>query len=539
MGVYEKKENKGKKEAESSASRLKEINAVLVKYQITRGITPEKLRNILEELGPTFIKIGQIMSLHSDILPKRYCEELMKLDSDVPPMPFDDVLEVLNAAYTEPLENIFSKIDHDTLGSASIAQVHRAKLKNGEDVIIKVQRRGIRDTMQRDMRLLHKAVKLLPPIGDLRHLVDLGQVLNEMWKVTEEELNFLTEADNMEEFTANNCGINYIRIPRLYRQYTTQTVLVMEYIGGCSITDLDYLKKYEYDTEEIGRKLINNYIKQIMDDGFFHADPHPGNVKVLDGKIVWIDMGMMGRLSERYRSLLAQAVDGIANNDISKIENAVLQLGEFWNKPDRDALYAGIRDFLESYGQSTFGQIDLGDVLQNLMDIMKENKVRMPHGLTMLARGLSHMEGVLEVLSPDINMVEIAADRMREEYLSTLDWKAELQRSGWKLYRSFRKGVQIPGLVSDIMSEYLKGKSRFNMELRASNDFAWLLRYLVRNVVIGLWVTALIIGSSIICNTYMKPEILGMPWLAFLGFLASGLIVIGVVLRHYLTRRKK
>lgn len=532
-------ESTEKTEQTSSASRLKEINEVLAKHQITRGITPEKLREILEDLGPTFIKIGQIMSLHSDILPKRYCDELMKLDSEVPPMPFEDVLEVLDATYTEPWQDIFSEINHDTLGSASIAQVHRAKLKSGEDVIVKVQRKGIRETMQRDMRLLHKAVKLLPPIGDLKHLVDLGQVLDEMWKVTEEELNFLTEADNMEEFAANNSGLNYIRVPRLYRQYTTQTVLVMEYIGGCSITDLAYLKKYEYDTEEVGRKLINNYIKQIMDDGFFHADPHPGNVKVLDGKIVWIDMGMMGRLSERDRHLLAQAIDGIASNDISKIENAVLQLGEFWNKPDWDALYSGIRDFLESYGHSTFGQIDLGDVLQNLMDIMKENRVRMPHGLTMLARGLSHMEGVLEILSPNINMMEIAADRMREEYFANMDWKAELQRGGWKFYRSLRKGAQIPGLVSDIMNEYLKGKSRFNMELRASNDFAWLLRYLVRNIVIGLWVTALIVGSSIICNTDMQPEILGMPWLAFLGFLASGIIVLGVILRHFLTKRRK
>ena len=308
--------------------RLKEITAVLRRHQVTRGVTPEKLRAILEELGPTYVKLGQIMSLHSDVLPQRYCDELMKLTSEVTPMPFETVEEVINRSYREDWHNIFASIDRDTLGSASIAQVHKARLIDGTDVIVKVERKGIYDIMARDIGLLKRAVNILPPVGGLKNVVDLEMVLDEMWSTAQEEMDFLKEAANMEEFTRNNQGVRYIRCPKLYHEYTTSRVLVMEYIGGCPVDDKETLLAEGYDLGEIGRKLVNNYIKQVMEDGFFHADPHPGNVKVMDGKIVWIDMGMMGRLSYRDRNLMAQAVRAIAVGDIAVLEATITELGE-------------------------------------------------------------------------------------------------------------------------------------------------------------------------------------------------------------------
>ena len=183
--------------------RLKEMTAVLRKNSITRGITPEKLRQILEDLGPTYIKLGQIMSSRSDILPQKYCDELMRLRSEVPPMPFSQVEEVINASFGYSWRQIFSDIEMTPLGSASIAQVHRATLKNGDEVVIKVQRQGIYETMSRDIGLLRRAVKLLPPVA-IKDLVDLDLVLTELWRVTQEEMNFLMEAANMEEFADKN-----------------------------------------------------------------------------------------------------------------------------------------------------------------------------------------------------------------------------------------------------------------------------------------------------------------------------------------------
>ena len=310
-----------KKNENGYKGRFREIAAVLHKHEISKGITPEKLRLILEDLGPTFIKVGQLMSLRSDILPKNYCDELQKLCSDVPPMPFYEVEEVLRDSFGYEWQEEFEWIDETPLGSASIAQVHRARLKTGEEVVIKVQRKGIYETMARDIGLMHKLVSLVPPIS-ITDMVDFKMVLNELWKVTQEEMNFIIEAGNMEEFKEKNRDVAFVDTPVLFKEYTTSSVIVMEYIDGYAIDDKEHLLEDGYDMNEIGSKYVDNFIKQVMDDGFFHADPHPGNVRIRDGKIVWIDMGMMGRLTERDREQIAKAVEGVAFNDIGMIQDA-------------------------------------------------------------------------------------------------------------------------------------------------------------------------------------------------------------------------
>lgn len=209
------------KESNKYGSRLREMTAVLRKHGITGGLTPEKLRLILEDLGPTYIKLGQIMSLHSDILPKSYCEELMRLHSEVTPMPFEQVAEVIRKSYGYEWNEVFQSIDVHPLGSASIAQVHRAVLKTGEDVVVKVQRQGIYKVMSRDISLLHKAAKLVPP-GTIKDMVDINMVLDELWTVTQQEMNFLLEAASMEGIcpAQSGCGFCYnaSALSRIYDQ---------------------------------------------------------------------------------------------------------------------------------------------------------------------------------------------------------------------------------------------------------------------------------------------------------------------------------
>lgn len=517
--------------------RLKEITAVLKKHSITRGVSPEKLRLILEDLGPTYIKLGQLMSLRSDILPKRYCDELMKLCSDVPPMPFSEVIEVLEESMGCPWQAEFKEIQERPLGSASIAQVHRATLKTGEEVVVKVQRKGIYETMARDIGLMHKAVRLMPPVS-IKGAVDLNMVLSELWTVTQEEMNFLTEAANISEFAKKNKGVAFVKTPILYREYTTTHVLVMEYIDGIAINDKEKLLQNGYDLNEIGSKFVDNFIKQVIEDGFFHADPHPGNVRIRGGKIVWIDMGMMGRLTERDRELISQAVEGVALNDIGKIQDAVLALGEFKGKPDHSKLYQDIQDLMEKYGTADIGNIDLAEVMVDLMEVMKENKIMMPHGLTMLARGLTHVEGVLADISPEINMMEIASARVKSQMFEEMDWKKELKNSGKTLYRSLRKAIDIPTLLADILQGQMKGQTKVNPDLHAGEDVSNLLRRVTRNIVMGLWVMALLISSSIICTTDMKPKFLGIPALGAFGYFIAVIIVFYVFAKHIFSKRK-
>lgn len=512
------------------------MTSVLKKYKITQGLTPEKLRLILQELGPTYIKLGQIMSLHSDILPKEYCEELMKLCSDVEPMPFEQVEEVLYESFGCKWNEIFSRIDKKPLGAASIAQVHYAVLKNGDEVVVKVQRKGIHDIMSRDITMLHKAVRLVPPVP-IKGIVDFDMVLDEMWAVAQEEMNFLTEASNMEEFARNNKDIVFAATPCLYREYTTSCVLVMEYIDGYRIDDKENLQKDGYDLNEIGSKLVDNYIKQVIEDGFFHADPHPGNVHIRDGKIVWMDMGMMGRLSERDKKEIGKAVTGIALNDIGMIQDAVLAVGDFRGEPDTARLYKDIRMLIDKYGNQEMGQIDVAVFMQELMEIMKTNKIALPHGFTMLARGLTQMEGVLADIAPSINMVEIAAARLKEQMWQDFDWKSELKNTGKTLYKSAHRAITLPQQLAHIIEEYERGQTRINLDMHSSDQLSGLLHRLVRNIVMGLWVMALLISSSIVCTTDMKPRILGIPALGVLGYLFAVIIVLYTIVKHFISRK--
>lgn len=528
-----------KQQKEENSERFREIKDVLRKNQITRGVTPEKLRMILEELGPTYIKLGQIMSLHSDFLPKAYCDELLKLNSDVTPMPFDDVEDVINHSYGQDWRELFQFIEEAPLGSASIAQVHRARLKNGEEVIIKVERKGIYDTMARDIGLLHRLVKLIPPVGDFKNLVDLDMVLDELWSVAQEEMDFLKEAANMDEFSRNNASVQYVTTPKLYHEYSTDHVLVMEYIDGYSLDDVESLQNAGYDMDEIGTKFVNNFIKQVMDDGFFHADPHPGNVKIRDGKIVWIDMGMMGRLSEKDRHTMIKGIRGIALHDISMVENSVLEIGEFRGKPDRERLYQDLKKFIADYGTTSMGSLDVAAAIAGLVEIMKQNRISLPHGVSMLCRGLTHIQGVLAVISPDINMMQIAVNRYTEDFLKNINWKSEFQKQARIVYRSVNKGVEIPGLVTDILKEHLEGQSVVNIDLHSSEDLTNVISAAIRNIVVGLCVAALLIASSVICTTDMTPKILGIPALGFAGYAFAMVVSIFLTVRYLWSKRKK
>lgn len=516
---------------EKTGARFREIFGVLHKNQIIKGITPEKVRHIIEDLGPTFIKLGQIMSSQSNILPKEYCEELEKLRSDVPPMPIEQVYRILEKEYGRPVKELFRDFHEKPIGSASIGQAHIAELQTGEKVVLKVQREGIYDTMERDMDFLQKAVKILH-LNKVGGAVDFGMVLNELWEVEKQELNFQIEAGNLEEFTHLNANVAYVACPKLYRALTTKRVLVMEYIEGCSIGKRNQLLKDGYDLEEIGKKLVNNYLKQILEDGFFHADPHSGNIFIRKGKIVWIDMGMMGRLSKRERELLDKLIGGVARKDCNMIKDALLSLGIIKGRIDHHKLYMDINDIVTKYASANLGGINLSVVMEEIFDAMKRNKIEIPGNLTMLVRGLATIEGVVAQTAPDIDVISIASDHMGNRMLSKFDLKEELKRNGSTLVNSIKKALDIPGVASDLLHMTINGQTHLNLDLHSTRDLSRLLINLVRDIVLGLLVAALLIGSSIICLTEMKPQILEIPVLGFFGFVLAFILAVWLFIQH-------
>lgn len=503
--------------------RLREILAILARHEIVKGISPAKLRAIVEDLGPTFVKLGQIMSMRRDMLPEAYCTELARLRTDVKPMDFTDVKNVIESEYKSPVHAVFSELDEEPLGSASIAQAHAAVLRDGRRVVVKIQRPGIRDTMSRDIQLLHRASRLLK-LTEVGDVIDFNMVLDEMWAVAQQEMDFLIEAQNAEEFRERNREVAFVDCPRIEHRHTTSKVLVMEYIEGIPIDDLSALLAEEYDLEEIGLKFADNYVKQIVDDGFFHADPHPGNIRIRDGKIVWIDLGMMGRLSVRDQELFREAVKAIVRGDVDALKGILLTIGVCTGKIDHARLYTDIDDFLTKYGKMELGTMDLGQMLEEILTLAKQHHIAMPKGVSMLGRGVLTLEGVLAVISPEINLVKIMANRLSSEMLQEFDLKQELRTNARRLYESGRKAIDLPAQMSDLLRMGIKGQAKLNLELLGSEQPLSSIDRMVNKIIKCIFSAALLIGSCMLCTTDMKPRILEIPILGLLGFAAALLI---------------
>lgn len=517
-----KKQNKQKK----NRARVREIMEVLRRRDIFHGITPEKARLILEDLGPTFIKLGQIMSMRADILPKEYCEEFRRLRTEVNPMTAAQVREVLNEEYGQPVEEVFAAFDDRPVGSASIAQVHRATLPEGEEVVVKVQRPGIRDVMARDIALLRKLSGVAGAVSGTGDVLDLRMVLDEMWSAAQQELDFMIEAHHLDEFREKNSTVVYIDCPKIEYRLTTSKVLVMEYIDGLPIDHVDELEALGYDMEEIGAKLADNYVKQITEDAFFHADPHPGNIWIRGGQIVYLDLGMMGTLTDRDRMLFKNSLRAVTDKDVEALKSILLSLGAVKGKVNHSKLYEDIDAMLTKYAELNLEDMDLGTIIEELIGIAKENNITMPKGMTMLSRGVLTIEGVLEQCSPKTNILRIFANRMSGSLLGNIDVKKEMKGLLRSAYSSGRKLVDLPSYVVDILKMTIKGQTKVNLELTGSEEPLSKIDSMVNRLIVCIITAAVLIGSSLLCLTDMKPKILGIPFLGALGFAAAMVLSI-------------
>ena len=529
-----KKADEGKK---GDRRRLREIIGVLARHNLAGGMTPEKLRSIVEELGPTFVKLGQIMSMRRDMLPEAYCRELEKLRAEVRPLAFDEVRGVVEAEYGVSLRSVFDAFDETPLGSASIAQVHAARLKNGEPVVVKVQRPGIRDTMARDIALLRRAAGHLGGIGGLGSVVDFRMVLDEMWVVAQQEMDFLIEAQHAEKFQQLNAEIAYVTCPRVERRLTTSRVLVMEYIDGIPIDAHEALEQAGYDRVEIGTKLAENYVKQVLEDAFFHADPHPGNLRVRGGKIVWLDLGMMGRLTEKDQVLLKRAVRAIVENDVGTLKEVLLTIGVHSGRIDHARLYADIDDLLTQYASAGMAEMDLSRMLEEILTLASNHGISMPQGISMLCRGMMTMQGVLADISPDINIVTIMANHLSTGVLRDIDWSQETQNAVRALLSSGRKTLDVPSQLSDLLKMTIKGQTKVNLEVSGSDGSLQALGSMVNRLILGIVLAALLIASGVICMSEMEPVFGGIPVYGLVGFILAA--ILGLVLLFKIYHAKK
>lgn len=523
----------------SSARRLKEIVAVLRDRELLQGVTPVKVRQVLEDLGPTFVKLGQIISMRPDFLPNEYQAELTKLQSEVKPMEFSAVKEIVQREYNQSWDGIFASIDEHAMGSASIAQVHRASLLNGDRVVIKVQRPGIYEVMAKDIALLKKAISLLNLVRDSEGVVNLESIVDEMWEIAKQEMDFLLEADHIEEFAHLNKDDENILCPKVNRQLTTQRILVMECMDGIPLDDGERLQAACVDMERIGRLLGINYVKQMIDDGFFHADPHPGNIWVKDGRIIWLDLGMMGRLSVRDRNSFRHAIMALVTNDVYGMKEAVLALGMPRGKVDHIQLYDDVAALMAQYGDLDFEHLKAGEVARKILMVLKSNNIAIPHGFSMFARGVMIMEGVMTRCCPQVNFSEIFAKGLRVSMEKDFSWLAELNKFKRDSYMLMKKSMQLPEQISDILKMTLSGQTKVNLDLTGSQEPLQKLDSMINKMIMAIISAALLLGSSTICTTQMEPKIMEIPLLGVLGYLAAMVLCSKLLWSIIKTDRRK
>ena len=524
-----------KKAEPDSNGRLREILAVLRKYNYDNGITPEIVANILQDLGPTFVKIGQIASQQGEYIPADYCEALVKLRSKVAPMDIGTVHAQIQKYLGKPVSELFASFDSKPLGSASVGQVHKAQLFDGTIVAVKIRRPGIVDTVARDFALIEKILDRFVK-GDLGGF-DIRGFIVELEHTSKIELDFTNEANNLERFIRNNAGREMVLAPKFYRELTCEAVLTEEFVTGNEVSDTAYLETLDDDERErIATLIADNFATQVLTDGFYHADPHSGNVfikapvppepdaaaeaagtqagseaasaeqKALlpEHGIEWIDFGMMGILTAKQRQTLINIVTCVVMHDAYGLKNAVLQVA----KPVGDIDHGAMLEMCESMcGQFTgadFGDFDLGDLLGTILSGLQDENYKVDPFLTNLARGITAVEGTIKTLSPKVNILNCFTGKVDTGMSFDLnlehpeEMNPEIAMKLLQLANGIIDSSVNSAEVLDMLEKgQVKVRTDFSFEDKALHTVNRIANYAIR----ALLIIGLIIACSLLCTT--------------------------------------
>ena len=524
--------------SKSRRRRMREIIGIVGKHRALEGFTPEEFRAMLEDLGPSFVKIGQTLSTRSEILPKVFCEELTKLQTECDPLPFDEMLAALDEEFGGRRKEIFAEIDSKPLGSASLAQVHRAVLTSGESVAIKIQRPGVKATMALDIDIMRMLARRASRYMKGEQMLDVRAVVEEMWATFLEETDFRREAANLAEFAELNRDCVFIACPKVYAELCSEFVLVMEYVDGIPIGDADRLVANGYDLEEIGSKMLDNYATQILDHGFFHADPHPGNVIIRDGRIVYIDLGNMGRLSARDRAGFGDIIEAVGLKDPRALKDALMR---FAAKKDNAAIdharfLADLDLLLEDYGSCDVAEIDVGQFLSDIMQLTRSCNVMLPASVTSVSRGIVTIEGTVAPYIPNQNIVAIINAHIKGKKGTREEIRDALEDLVRAIYSSGRGTLDAASYSGEALKMLTRGQLKMNMEVLGSEAPLAHLSRMINRVAIAMVIAGLFVGSSLMAGTTMEPRFLGVPLLSFFGYFGS--LVLSIWLIFSIWRKK-
>lgn len=489
--------------------------------EISRLEPAVRIRMALEELGPTFIKFGQLMATRVDMFPPEWISEFEKLHQRVPPSDYALVHEQLTKALGRPPEEAFARFDPEPMAAASIAQVHRAELNDGTRVVVKVRRPGIESKIQADLRILDHVARLVESeMPDMRRYQPV-RMIGEFHRSIMRELDMVREARNIDKFGRNFAQDENVHIPKVYWDYTSTTVNVQEEIVGIKGVNREMLRENGLDPLLLGSRGSDVVLKMVLLDGYFHADPHPGNIIFMPGnRIGIIDFGMIGHLTERRRNEIVNLLHAIVFRD----ENGMQEVLIDWAgdaEIDETRLTLDLAELVFSYDDLKIKDINIGALLQDITTIMRDNSLVLPADLTLLFKTIITLEGLGQQLNPDYHMVDqiqpfieqVIADRYTPQALM------ERGRKGLREIANIVSGL--PRDLSHLLREARRGRVRIDLDLKRLDHFGYQLDQASNRLTMGILTASLVIGSSIIMTVGGGPTLLGLPLFGLMGFLIA------------------
>ncbi|MAG91261.1 hypothetical protein CMO83_01130 [Candidatus Woesearchaeota archaeon] len=498
------------------------------KIKSRQNIKPEvRLRRTLERLGPTFIKFGQLLSVRPDLIPKEYAQELEKLQDKVPPVSFKDVKAIIEAEFGKSIEHLFSDFEKNPIASASISQVHKATLKTGQKVAVKVQRPYAKDIMETDIEILSYFARLLEKKAEKVRRFRPVKIVNEFKEWTEKELDFRLEARNAKRFYQNFKGSKTVHIPEIYDKFTTEKILTLEFIDGVELHNIKEIKKRKLHFNEIIKNGFDAIMTQVFVQGIFHADPHPGNIIIMDdNSITFVDFGIVGYFDEKLRNKCIDMLYGIVEQDEDLIMDTLLSMGIESEDANYEQLKSDISFVLQPLQGSSIKDAKVSKIIEELLDIGLRHHIKIPAPLVLFGKTLVTLEGVALEYDPKFKLIgtakpfmeKLIAKRSNPVYL----WKNFVH----SMNRYKRFAEDFPDKAEKALDKFQRGSIKVDIEDTDIQKLSLEIDRSSNRVAYGLLISALLITSAILIQVEKGPSILGIPLLAFFSFLFASILVL-------------
>jgi ubiquinone biosynthesis protein len=504
---------------------------------LSKLAAPERLRLALEELGPTFIKMGQIMSLRPDIIPPEYARELEKLQDRTPCIPFDEIRNVIEEELGQEIGEVFSSIDEEPVASASIAQVHRAVLReDGSIVAVKVLKPGTRRLIQTDLNIIRLLAKLaqnhFPELMRYRPV----ELVQEFTEVLLGELDFLREANTIERFSRffKKDNVDFVHIPKVYREHTTESVLVMEYINGIKISDIEALEREGLDRKAIAYNGARMTLKEIFEFGFYHADPHPGNIFVLPGNVVApVDFGITGYVDNEDVRVIGNILLGLIERDAERLIRFLKRYRFIPEDGDERRMKIDLYDIIDRVNNAPLSQIDVPSSLQALFLFSRKYRLSLPSEYFLIFKTLLEVDGLGRKLCPDFNVTEVARPYVGKWFVDQYNPVRYLREMSYVLDDMSHLVRAVPEELGSVMRKFVQGRLRIPLFHENLDRAVSEIDRIGNRLSFAIIIAALLLSSSILVQSKIGPFIKGYPVIGLAGFLAAAVmglwLIIGII----------